>query len=188
MNILNLSLGGLTYVPASEDAQAKALTNAIAAGVVVVVAAGNLGPGAYTLSNPGNTPDAITVGAISSSRKFVSQLRPTGPGAIPVNHANIAYVPGGGIKIASKVPATVTTDVSTLDGNGLACDPLASGSLTGKIAFIARGTCCNFGTVTTTSKYEGSLSAENQVFRGCGDCPEITNTGSRAGSSGTGRG
>lgn len=41
--------------------------NAIAAGVTLVIAAGNEGPGAQTLRCPGDVPEVITVGATNSS-------------------------------------------------------------------------------------------------------------------------
>ncbi len=141
MNVLNLSLGSMSHVPASEDPVAKSLSNAIASGVVVVVAAGNSGPESNTVNSPGDTPDAISVGAVSNARAFLPQLRPTGPGAIPSNLTNLTYVPGGGIRIPAKMPAVYAADVATIDANGLACLPLPADSLRGKIAFIAAGAC-----------------------------------------------
>ncbi len=50
MNVLNLSLGGLDFVPPSEDPEVTAISNATAAGVVVVVAAGNEGSDPHTVA------------------------------------------------------------------------------------------------------------------------------------------
>ncbi len=60
VDILNVSLGG----PGSpDDPMSQAIDNASAAGVVCVVAAGNSGPGYYTLGSPGVAKRALTVGA-----------------------------------------------------------------------------------------------------------------------------
>ncbi len=140
MNVLNLSLGALAYTPAAEDAESRALANAIASGVVVVLAAGNDGPGNFTISNPGSMPEAITVGAVSNARDFVYRLRATAPAPVPSNLQNVTYVPGEGLSLDRKISALIV-DVSTLDPEGTACSGLASGSLTGKVALISRGTC-----------------------------------------------
>ncbi len=58
--VINLSLGG----PGDpDDPVSQAVDNAVAAGVVVVVAAGNSGPGYETLGSPGVARNALTVGA-----------------------------------------------------------------------------------------------------------------------------
>ena len=72
IDIINLSLGHPIYEPASTDPLVIAVENAIAAGYVVVTAAGNLGvdkrgePGYAGITSPGNAPSAITVGAVDS--------------------------------------------------------------------------------------------------------------------------
>jgi subtilisin family serine protease len=67
MNVINLSLGESEVEP-SRDVVVQALTNAAAAGVVPVVAAGNEGDssGHGSISSPANTPAAIAVAASSS--------------------------------------------------------------------------------------------------------------------------
>jgi len=63
MDVINLSLGS-AYAPRPEDdVLVQALERAIDQGVIVVVAAGNAGPGLNSISSPGTTPRAITVGA-----------------------------------------------------------------------------------------------------------------------------
>jgi parallel beta-helix repeat protein len=143
MDVLNLSLGALDYVLPADDPEIPVLENAINAGVVVAIAAGNDGPLTHTISNPGGTPDAITVGSVSNSRTFISQLRATAPGTIPQNLGNIPYLPGDGPLMTSTFTAGIV-DVQALGGDGLGCSassPLPSGSLRGKIAFIERGIC-----------------------------------------------
>src|SRR6266480_2043373 len=70
MDVLNLSLGGSYH--GNNDLLAIGLDNAVDAGVVVAVAAGNSGPGAGTLESPGRASKVITVGA-STNQHFVGQ-------------------------------------------------------------------------------------------------------------------
>ncbi len=60
VHILNASLGG----PGNpDDPTSTAIDNASAAGVLCVVAAGNIGPGYYSIISPGCARSALTVGA-----------------------------------------------------------------------------------------------------------------------------
>src|SRR6059058_6693859 len=70
MDVLNLSLGGSYH--GNNDLLAIGLDNAVDAGVVVAVAAGNSGPGQGTLESPGRARKIITVAA-STNRHFVGQ-------------------------------------------------------------------------------------------------------------------
>ena len=69
MDVINMSLGEPEIEP-SRDIVVQALAAAARAGVVSVVAAGNdfdeFGRG--SVGSPGSAPDAITVGAVSTSR------------------------------------------------------------------------------------------------------------------------
>ena len=62
MDVINLSLGEPEVEP-SRDIVVAALDNAADAGVVPVVAAGNDGAGAGSVSSPANAPEAISVAA-----------------------------------------------------------------------------------------------------------------------------
>src|SRR5256884_3340335 len=70
MDVLNLSLGGSFH--GNNDLLAMGLDNAVDAGLVVAVAAGNSGPGQGTLESPGRARKIITVGA-STNKHFVGQ-------------------------------------------------------------------------------------------------------------------
>lgn len=59
---LSLSTSGCSN---GSDATSQAVNNASAAGIVVVVAAGNAGPGTCTIASPGAAQNAITVGAMA---------------------------------------------------------------------------------------------------------------------------
>jgi hypothetical protein len=154
MDVLNLSLGALDYVPASEDIEVEFINNAIAAGLVVVMAAGNEGPDTHTIDSPGSTPDAIAVGAVWNARAFAPELHVNGSG-IPAGLQNIAYQNGSGPAISTAITSIAIVDVSTLDGTGLACSSFPSGSLSGKIALIERGTC-PFSTKVTNASSAGA--------------------------------
>lgn len=142
MNVINLSLGFLDYVPPSEDPEVTALENAVNAGVVVTISAGNEGPSSHTINSPGAAPDAITVGSVTNGRTFHAALHATAPAPIPANLSTIGYLPSGdGPPVTSNISSTSILDVAALDGNGLGCSTLPSGSLSSKIAFVERGVC-----------------------------------------------
>jgi subtilisin family serine protease len=68
VNVVNMSLGRLADGP---DALSEAVENAVSAGIVFAVAAGN--DGAYqTIASPGIAPSAITVGATDASDALAS--------------------------------------------------------------------------------------------------------------------
>ena len=70
IDVINLSLGHAPYESATTDPLVRAVEQAAAAGIVVVVSAGNVGinpatglPGYGGITSPGNARSAITVGA-----------------------------------------------------------------------------------------------------------------------------
>jgi minor extracellular serine protease Vpr len=126
MDVLNLSLGGSYH--GNNDLLAHGLDNAVDAGLVVAVAAGNSGPGQGTLESPGRARNVITVGG-STNQHFVGQP--------------FTYPAAGGTTIGAAVgdfdplPAD-TFDLFDTHSDGCASvDPGASG----KLAIIDRGTC-----------------------------------------------
>ncbi len=62
-DIISLSLGGTWIDGLFAEPSAAACKNAVEAGVIVMVAAGNSGPAAYTITSPGITEEVITVGS-----------------------------------------------------------------------------------------------------------------------------
>jgi len=67
IRVLNLSLGHPVYESYRTDPLCRAVAAAVRKGIVVVVAAGNdggVGTGYGTITSPGNSPDAVTVGAL----------------------------------------------------------------------------------------------------------------------------
>ncbi len=72
--VISMSLGSSTHSQASDDA----IKNAVSHGVTVVVAAGNSGPNAKTVACPGDSPDALTVGA-SDRNDTIASFSSRGP-------------------------------------------------------------------------------------------------------------
>ena len=67
IRVLNLSLLADVYSPYWADPLDRAVMRAWAAGIVVVVAAGNSGPDPMVVGVPGNVPYVITVGAFTDN-------------------------------------------------------------------------------------------------------------------------
>ena len=137
MDVLNLSLGA--YVTSYSDIAASdvgqaAFARAAQAGVIVVVAAGNQGPAASTISDYASSPDVITMGSIHNDRSLGNAI--TIDGVAPY----AAFSSGDGPNPGQVISGTLF-DVTGLDSSGLACSPLPSGSVAGKIVFVLRGTC-----------------------------------------------
>jgi serine protease AprX len=71
VRVINLSLGRPFYESCSLDPLCEAIEAAWRNGIVVVAAAGNLGRNGYsTVLSPGNSPHAITVGAMKTLESY----------------------------------------------------------------------------------------------------------------------
>ncbi|WP_159883192.1 S8 family peptidase [Paenibacillus puerhi] len=90
LRILTLSLGGRASSRWQDDPLCLSVENAVKAGLVVSVAAGNSGPRKKTIESPGITPSALTIGAADDRRTvtqkddviaWYSSRGPTGSGA-----------------------------------------------------------------------------------------------------------
>ncbi len=138
MDVLNLSLGGGFH--GNNDLLAMGLDDAVDAGLVVAVAAGNSGPGAGTIESPGRARKVITVGA-STNQHFVGQP--------------FTYPAGGGTTIGAAVgefPALPTASYDLFDTNSTACTSVDPGA-SGKLAIVNRGTC------TFSTKVRSAIAA-----------------------------
>ena len=76
IDVINMSLGGEGSSD-GRDLLSRSVNRAVAAGLVVCVAAGNEGPGSYTVSSPGAAADAITVGNMIDLGKGGFALAPS---------------------------------------------------------------------------------------------------------------
>jgi minor extracellular serine protease Vpr len=162
MDVLNLSLGGTpgkgnsnTLGSASGiDPLSIGLDNAVDAGVVVAVAAGNSGPGAQTVESPGRAPKVITAGG-STNQHFVGE--------------SFTYPSGGSSKTVGAAvgdfSALPTASYNLSDTHSLACNAGTAGTdstnnpplgdLTGKLAIVNRG-ACTFSEKVANAKAAGA--------------------------------
>jgi len=88
IRVLNLSISAPTDLPYYLDPLNIALTNAWGEGLVVVVSAGNEGPGKSSVTAPGNNPWLLTVGAADYASKggWVSLAPFSGRGPTDTGH------------------------------------------------------------------------------------------------------
>ena len=149
MDVINLSLGSVLASRPSEDLLDQAIENAIAAGKIVTIAAGNAGSDPNTIGSPGTTPDAITVGSSWNDRDFAGSLQPTGGAAV-------AAYPGSGRNTSRPITANLV-DVTQFDSSGQVCSSLPPNSLQGSIAFIFRG-ICTFEVKINNAQQAGALA------------------------------
>jgi serine protease AprX len=92
IRVLNISLGGDEDVPCSRSVIDQAAERAVAAGVVVVVAAGNSGDGERPHSiPPANSPSVITVGGYDDNNRL-------GAGGLDLYHSNYGPTADGTLK------------------------------------------------------------------------------------------
>lgn len=64
IKIINMSLGDFSIKSVTDDPWVKAAEKAVDSGLIVVVAAGNEGPGEATISTPAIAPQVISVGSL----------------------------------------------------------------------------------------------------------------------------
>jgi subtilisin family serine protease len=130
-DVANLSLGG--GASGAQDLLTVAIDDLDRANMVVAVAAGNSGPGQFTVESPGSAARALTAGASTVGHVV----------AAPVTAGGATYDGVTGSFALVTTDLTATLDV-VLDGAGAlstACGALPAGSLSGAIALVARGTC-----------------------------------------------
>src|SRR5881398_1194229 len=139
MDVLNLSLGGSYH--GNNDLLAMGLDNAVDAGVVVAVAAGNSGPGQGTLQSPGRARKIITVAA-STNKHFVGQpftYPATGGTTIGAAVGDFPPLPTSSFGLWFNTQLTACTSV----------DPGASGN----VVVVNRGDC------TFSTKVRNAIAA-----------------------------
>src|SRR6266550_2760002 len=139
MDVLNLSLGGSYH--GNNDLLANGLDNAVDAGVMVAVAAGNSGPGQGTLQSPGRARKIITVAA-STNKHFVGQ--------------EFTYPASGGTTIGAAVgefpPLPAASFGLYFNSQLNACTSVDPGA-SGNVVVVDRGTC------TFSTKVRNAIAA-----------------------------
>ncbi len=141
-----LDKGAACRLPADQfcDLRIDAIETAISKGLTVVISAGNGGdlgsrfPSLNTITAPGTSPSAITVGASFNRHAIFSSVRVSGDG-VPSELQDMEALFGDGPRVAVG-PAPVR-DVAALGTDGQACEALPPGSLNGAVALVLRGDC-----------------------------------------------
>lgn len=143
MDVLNLSLGG--GYRGNNDLLAMGLDAAAAAGVVVAVAAGNSGPGPFTVESPGRARNVITVGA-SSNDHFVGQ---------PISYGDGPTTIGAAVGDFPPLPDGTFDLFVSGDANGLsnACSGLPAATTSNQLVLVTRGGC------TFSTKVRSAITA-----------------------------
>ncbi|WP_048197713.1 S8 family serine peptidase [Methanocella arvoryzae] len=123
-DIISMSLGSSSHSKASDDA----IKRAVDAGVTVIVAAGNSGPSGKTVACPGDSPDAITVGATDRNDQIASfsSRGPTYDGRVKpdVTNMGVGLVASKATGVASSKP--VGQYYQAMSGTSMAT-PMTSG-------------------------------------------------------------
>jgi len=133
MDVINLSFGSSFQFPDGPDLlPAEAVDRLTQYGVVMVVSAGNSGPGLNTMGDYASVASVITAGAVQSNRTF--------RGTVMIAGATYQAYPSSNGPAPGPITSTVF-DVSAIDSTSLLCSPLPAGAATGQIALILRGTC-----------------------------------------------
>jgi minor extracellular serine protease Vpr len=146
MDVVNMSLGGNAH--GVQDLLTDAIDDLDEANMISAVAAGNSGPGHFTIESPGSAARALTAGA-STVPHFVGA---------PVTVGGATY--GAAAGDFETVDADLTAPLGVvLSGTALslACTALPAGSLTGKIALLSRGTC-TFSTKIRNAQAAGAVA------------------------------
>lgn len=149
--VINLSLGSTTDDP--ESANSKSVDNAMKAGTVVAVAAGNSGPGYATVGTPGTARLALTVGAATDPGD--DQFQAVDTTASPQKRMNMLLMSNSPRPPAA--PAIQSLYVFVGEG----CTPADYATRTpvsGRIALIARGTC-TFTAKALLAQTQGAAAA-----------------------------
>lgn len=152
MDIANMSLGGPSF--GIQDLLTIAVDNLDRAGMVVAVAAGNSGPGNFTVESPGNAPRALTAGA-SVVPHVVTSILETARGDVPLDTSEFGSVTSD---LTAELAEIQSGAVNAATGLRTGCDPAPAGSLTGKIALISRGVC-TFSTKLRNAQAAGAVAA-----------------------------
>ena len=169
IRIINLSLGHPVFEPAADDPLCEAVERAVASGMVVVAAAGNLGktpdgtPVVGGIESPGNSPYAITVGALNTkqtaqrSDDVVATYSSRGPTLFDYTLKPDLVAPG--ILVRSSYPG----GYATLSGTSMAAPHVAGAAALLWSAFPALR-----GDVTLTESILEQSAVHLTTLQGCG--------------------
>ena len=146
MDVANMSLGGGSS--GIQDLLTMAVDNLDQADMVVAVAAGNSGPGHFTVESPGMAARALTAGA-STVPHFIGT-------PVVVNGETYGAAAGDFATVSSDLTAPLGVVLGE-DGNlSVACSAI-SDDLTGEIALVSRGGC-TFSTKIRNAQNAGAVA------------------------------
>jgi len=147
MDVINLSFGDPRT---ADDHNDEALQRIADAGVILVCALGNQGPGLQSTGWPGNSRHVIGVGASGNDRTISSRA------FVRTDELASAAIPGSNSTGLGRFTGPLK-DAAALN-NELGCDPFPAGSMDGGIALILRGSC-NFSVKLDNARRAGALAA-----------------------------
>ena len=134
-DVINNSWGGGAGGNPATSVYQPIFTAAEAAGVVIVTAAGNDGPGAQTVGCPGCIEAGITVASTQTGRSFGHIVDAAGV-------EGISALPGSGdFEITADITALLMPAMNVDEANALGCAPFPEDSLKDHIVLLSRGEC-----------------------------------------------
>lgn len=152
VHVVNLSLGHPILEPASSDPLVLAVERAAAAGLIVVVSAGNFGEHPETgvagyagITSPGNAPSAVTVGSLDMRDTWdrrddtVSPFSSRGPTWYDAHAKPDVVAPGHGLFSVKASGSTLETSASlSADGSAIKLfgTSMAAATTTGVVALM----------------------------------------------------
>ena len=144
-DVANMSLGGGSN--GIQDLLTVAVDNLDLANMVVAVAAGNTGPGLFTIESPGLAARALTAGGSTVPHYL----------GTPVTVSGTTYgaLAGEFATVAADLAAPLGVVAGGVNGLSDACAALPS--LAGKIALVSRGTC-SFSTKIRNAQAASALA------------------------------
>jgi len=150
------------------DPVAYAFEQAAQKGLVIASAAGNSGsdpnlfyqepyPYFNSTDSPSSAPSVIGVGATTSSHALTPSVGVSAPSAGPALQKISAEAGSSSFAPSSQgVNQAPLVDITQLGDDGLGCNALPAGSLTGSYALILRGTC-TFDTKASNAQLAGAI-------------------------------
>ena len=132
MDVISMSIGFAFSTPMGLSPITAAIERAEQAGIIVIGSAGNSGPDPNTIGAVSTTSAMLQIGAVRNDRIFASSVR--------VEGAEPLVGLAGDKSIDLEAVSGMLVDTATLS-NAEGCAAYPKGALTGRIAFMVRGTC-----------------------------------------------
>ena len=149
ISVMSLSLGG----DSGQSAMITAVNNAVEAGIVTVVAAGNDGAGGYMIGSPGDADNVITVAAMNYDDRVTEYSSQGGTAVISNTTKPDILAPGGSVYDFT----TFSAESNDVEGEGAY-----------SLEYITNDTMPAQGTSMATPAVAG---AANLLIQAMGGCP-----------------